>query len=73
MNRSRGNAKAIITHTLAVPLACLALTPAADAVSLSQNGAGQVLLYPYYTVQGTNNTLFSVANPFLITDEFQPT
>ena len=51
-------------RTLVVSLACLALTPAANAVSLSQNGAGQALLYPYYTVQGENNTLFSIANPW---------
>ncbi len=49
-------------RTLVVSLACLALTPTADAVSLSQNGRGQVLIYPYYTARGTNDTLFSIVN-----------
>ena len=40
----------------------IGLSNATQAVSLSQNGAGQVLLYPYYTVQGDHNTLFSIAN-----------
>jgi len=35
---------------------------AANAVYLNQNGTGQVLLYPYYTVQGGHNTYLSVVN-----------
>ena len=34
----------------------------AQAVMLSDDGRGQVLLYPYYTVQGGTDTLISVAN-----------
>lgn len=34
----------------------------ADAVNLNPDGLGQVLLYPYYTSQGGNNTLISVVN-----------
>ncbi len=32
------------------------------AVNLNSDGVGQVLLYPYYTVNGGNNTLISVVN-----------
>lgn len=34
----------------------------AHAVNLSQDGLGDVLLFPYYTVRGGWNTLFSVTN-----------
>ncbi|HIE53680.1 MAG TPA: hypothetical protein EYP90_00600, partial [Chromatiaceae bacterium] len=34
----------------------------AQAVNLGQNGTGQVLLFPYYTVQGNEETLLSVVN-----------
>jgi hypothetical protein len=34
----------------------------ADAVFLNPDGMGQVLIYPYYTVNGGNQTVFSVAN-----------
>jgi hypothetical protein len=33
-----------------------------NAVSLSPNGVGQVLLFPYYTVNGDNTTIISVVN-----------
>ncbi|MES2820452.1 MAG: hypothetical protein V4812_15880 [Pseudomonadota bacterium] len=33
-----------------------------QAVSLSQNGEGQVLIYPYYTVRGGNDSYLSVLN-----------
>ncbi|MEO8673774.1 MAG: hypothetical protein ABI411_20895 [Tahibacter sp.] len=33
------------------------------AVSLNPDGTGQVLLYPYYTVNANNATLISVVNP----------
>lgn len=32
------------------------------AVTVSPDGRGQVLLYPYYTAQGTNDTVISVVN-----------
>lgn len=35
---------------------------AANAVYMNQNGTGEVLLYPYYTVQGGHNTYISVVN-----------
>jgi hypothetical protein len=34
----------------------------AQAVHLNQRGTGEVLLYPYYTVQGGNQTLLSLVN-----------
>ncbi len=34
----------------------------ADAVNLNPDGLGQVLIYPYYTTQGGNDTLLSVVN-----------
>jgi hypothetical protein len=45
----------------------LGVTGAADAVSLNPNGLGQVLIYPYYTVNSdsagnTYNSLLSVVN-----------
>lgn len=33
-----------------------------NAVNLNPDGIGQVLVYPYYTVQGGNDTLISVVN-----------
>ena len=37
-------------------------TGSAQAVNLSENGTGQVLLFPYYTVQGNEETLLTVVN-----------
>jgi len=34
----------------------------AHAVYVNQNGQGQALIYPYYTVQGGHNTYVSVVN-----------
>ena len=34
----------------------------AEAVMLNPNGLGQVLLFPYYTTQGGNDTLISIVN-----------
>lgn len=44
--------------------ACLALgfTSASGAVSLNPNGAGQVLIIPYYTTLGGNDTLLALTN-----------
>lgn len=42
--------------------AALLATPPVQAVSLSPRGTGQVLLYPYYTVNGGQNTLLSLVN-----------
>lgn len=40
----------------------LAATGAAVAVNLSPQGTGQVLIYPYYTVNANQDTYFSVGN-----------
>ena len=42
--------------------ALLATASAANAVSLSPNGLGQVLIYPYYTVNKNQDTLVSIVN-----------
>ena len=34
----------------------------ANAVNLNPDGLGQVLIYPYYTVNGGNQTLVSIVN-----------
>ena len=34
----------------------------AHAVNLSQDGTGEVLIFPYYTTQGTEETLMSIVN-----------
>ncbi|HET7843090.1 MAG TPA: hypothetical protein VFL14_03000 [Xanthomonadales bacterium] len=47
---------AAIASALCVPM------PHAGAVSLDSRGTGQVLLYPYYTVNAGNQTLLSVVN-----------
>lgn len=45
-----------------VLIAGLALTNIANAVQVSPTGLGQVLIFPYYTVNGKFNTYFSVVN-----------
>jgi len=51
------------TATLRVLAASLsAIVGSAHAVSLNPNGIGQVLLYPYYTVNAGQQTLVTVAN-----------
>lgn len=44
-------------------LLCMGVLPAAQAVSLSPDGRGQALIYPYYTIQDNNDTLFSIVVP----------
>lgn len=40
----------------------LAMSAASNAVYINNDGLGQVLVYPYYTVRGGNATLVSVVN-----------
>lgn len=40
----------------------LALVPATQAMNLATDGLGQVLIFPYYTVQGGWTTLFNITN-----------
>src|SRR5205823_4665998 len=52
-------------HAALAGLGALGATGAANAVNVNPDGLGQVLLYPYYTTQGTNapyNSLLSVVN-----------
>ena len=46
----------------AVALVLLFAMPCASAVRLNPRGIGQVLIYPYYTVNKSQDTLISVAN-----------
>ena len=48
--------------SLSLVLGALAMSPDAHAIHLSTDGRGQVLIYPYYTVNGGNTTLISVVN-----------
>lgn len=52
----------ILTASLSLALGALAMSPGAHAIHLSTDGRGQVLIYPYYTVNGGNATLISVVN-----------
>jgi hypothetical protein len=47
--------------SLALALSIL-VVPSVSAVSLSENGTGQALILPYYTVNGGNSTLLSLRN-----------
>ncbi len=40
----------------------LFLSATADAVTLNSSGVGEVIIVPYYTVQGGNETLISITN-----------
>ena len=50
------------TLPIAMLPALALVAPMAGAVTVANNGGGQVLIYPYYTVNGGNNTEFSVTN-----------
>ena len=52
----------ILTASLGLAIGALALSNDAHAIHLSTDGRGQVLIYPYYTVNGGNATLLSVVN-----------
>ena len=54
--------RAIAVTTASSALALLALAPASHAVTLNPRGLGQVLIYPYYTVNAGFGTLLSVVN-----------
>jgi len=50
-----------VSITIAVALAAVITAPAA-AVSLNPRGLGQALVYPYYTVNKSQDTLISLVN-----------
>jgi hypothetical protein len=45
-----------------IAAAAAAAAPAAHAMSIDPHGTGQVLVFPYYTANGGNDTLISIAN-----------
>lgn len=52
-----------LTNAVIAGLAGVAgIASVANAVNLNPDGLGQVLIYPYYTVNGGNSTLVSVVN-----------
>lgn len=51
-----------IGAALTLPLLAALGAPAHAALSVAPNGLGQVLVFPYYTVNGDNSTLVSVVN-----------
>ncbi len=54
--------KALQTAVLAGIAGVAGIANISQAVNLNPDGLGQVLLYPYYTVNGGNDTLMSVVN-----------
>jgi len=48
------------------PACFAAFSQATQAANLSSNGVGQALVFPYYTVNGGQQTLLSVVNTSLI-------
>lgn len=55
--------KNVLTHAVIAGIVGVAgVGSIADAVNLNPDGLGQVLIYPYYTSQGGNHTLFTVVN-----------
>ena len=47
---------------LSISALALGVATAANAMTLGVHGAGQVLIYPYYNVNGGNGTLISIVN-----------
>ncbi|MEO8673822.1 MAG: hypothetical protein ABI411_21135, partial [Tahibacter sp.] len=47
---------------LAVAAGLVATAPSVQALQINPDGTGQVLIYPYYTVNANNSTLLSVVN-----------
>jgi len=52
-------------------LIALATSASASAVTLARNGIGQALIYPFYTVDNSQDTLISVVNPTEISKAVQ--
>src|SRR5262245_11977045 len=51
-----------LTGRLFTALALGVCASSASAVRLDPDGTGQVLIYPYYTTRGGNQTVFSITN-----------
>ena len=56
------NRKNLTAAVLAGLAGAAGIAGTAQAVNLNPDGLGQVLIYPYYTSNGGNNTLLSVVN-----------
>jgi len=56
------NRKNLTAAVLAGLAGAAGIAGTAQAVNLNPDGLGQVLIYPYYTVNGGNDTLLSVVN-----------
>ena len=56
------NRKNLPAAVLAGLAAAAGIVGSAQAVNINPDGLGQVLIYPYYTVNGGNQTILSVVN-----------
>ena len=56
------NRKNLTAAVLAGLAGVVGIAGSAQAVNINPDGTGQVLLYPYYTINGNNQTIFSVIN-----------
>ncbi len=56
------NRKNLTAAVLAGLAGAAGIAGTAQAVNMNPDGLGQVLIYPYYTVRDSNNTLLSVVN-----------
>jgi hypothetical protein len=56
------NRKNLTAAVLAGLAGVAGIVGSAQAVNINPDGLGQVLIYPYYTVNGGNNTVLSVVN-----------
>ena len=56
------NRKNLTAAVLAGLAGVVGIAGSAQAVNINPDGTGQVLLYPYYTINGGNQTIFSVVN-----------
>lgn len=56
------NRKNLTSAVLAGLTGVAGIAATAQAVNINPDGLGQVLIYPYYTVNGSNHTLLSVVN-----------
>ena len=52
----------LTTAVLAGVAGVAGMVNVSNAVNINPDGLGEVLIYPYYTVNGGLNTLFSVVN-----------
>src|SRR5690554_5092514 len=52
----------LATAIIAAAVGTAGMVGVAQAINLNPDGLGQVLLYPYYTVNGGNSTVVTVVN-----------